>query len=61
MSKTTKARAPGMTQISISVPATLVAKIDEMAAAQSRNRSNFIVVALEAEAKRQALNSVQAR
>lgn len=34
--------APKMTQISISLPDGLVAQIDEMAAADNRNRSNFI-------------------
>ena len=35
-------RAKGMTQISISIPEGLVAKIDAMANAENRNRSNFI-------------------
>ena len=39
----TKSKVPsGMTQISISLPDALVAQIDEMAAADNRNRSNFI-------------------
>ncbi len=42
MKKSLTARAPGMTQISISLPAELVGKIDTMAAAENRNRSNFI-------------------
>jgi len=36
------ARAKGMTQISISLPEGLVGKIDAMADAENRNRSNFI-------------------
>ena len=35
-------RAPGMTQISISLPKKLVEQIDKMADAENRNRSNFI-------------------
>ncbi len=31
-----------MTQISISLPESLIAKIDKMAEAENRNRSNFI-------------------
>ncbi len=42
-----RARAPGMTQISISLPEGLVGKIDEMADAENRNRSNFIATVLE--------------
>ncbi|WP_309387301.1 ribbon-helix-helix protein, CopG family [Cerasicoccus frondis] len=40
-------RAAGKTQISISLPQELVHKIDMMAAAENRNRSNFIATALE--------------
>jgi metal-responsive CopG/Arc/MetJ family transcriptional regulator len=40
-------RAPGKTQISISLPQDLVAKIDELADAENRNRSNFIATHLE--------------
>jgi len=36
-----------MTQISISLPEGLVGKIDEMADAENRNRSNFIATVLE--------------
>jgi metal-responsive CopG/Arc/MetJ family transcriptional regulator len=36
------ARAKGMTQISLSMPSELVARIDKMADAENRNRSNFI-------------------
>jgi len=42
-----RARAPGMTQISISLPEGLVGMIDEMADAENRNRSNFIATVLE--------------
>jgi len=42
------ARAKGMTQISISLPEGLVAKIDAMADAENRNRSNFIANVLQA-------------
>ena len=41
-SSKTGTRAKGMTQISISLPEDLVAKIDAMAGAENRNRSNFI-------------------
>lgn len=44
----THQRAPGKTQISISLPEDLVSKIDKLAAADNRNRSNFIATALEA-------------
>ncbi|WP_269537087.1 ribbon-helix-helix domain-containing protein [Cerasicoccus fimbriatus] len=40
-------RAPGKTQISISLPIDLIEKVDKLAAAQNRNRSNFIATALE--------------
>jgi hypothetical protein len=36
-------RADGMTNISISLSESLVGKIDQMAGAENRNRSNFIV------------------
>ncbi len=45
--KKSHARAPGMTQISISLPEELVARIDEIAATDNRNRSNFISTHLE--------------
>jgi len=41
------ARAKGMTQISISLPVDLINKIDEMADAVNRNRSNFIATVME--------------
>lgn len=37
-----KTKKSDMTQISISVPNALVEQIDKMAAAENRNRSNFI-------------------
>ena len=37
-----KTKKSNMTQISISVPNALVEQIDKMAAAENRNRSNFI-------------------
>jgi len=40
-------RATGKTQISISLPEDLVARIDVLAAAENRNRSNYIVTVLE--------------
>ena len=40
-------RAPGKTQISISLPQDLVEKIDQLADAENRNRSNFIATHLE--------------
>lgn len=43
----THGRAPGKTQISISLPAALVAKIDRLAEEENRNRSNFISNELE--------------
>jgi len=45
--KQTHGRAPGKTQISISLPQELVDKIDRLAATQNRNRSNFIATHLE--------------
>lgn len=45
--KTMHGRAPGKTQISISLPQDLVAKIDQLAEADNRNRSNFISTVLE--------------
>jgi hypothetical protein len=42
-----KTRAPGMTQISISLPEGLVSKIDAMADTENRNRSNFIATVLD--------------
>jgi hypothetical protein len=39
-------RAPGKTQISISLPESLVGRIDILADADSRNRSNYITTAL---------------
>lgn len=46
--KAAQQRAQGKTQISISLPEELVAKIDKLAAAENRNRSNFIATALGA-------------
>jgi len=43
----TPTRAVGKTQISISLPEDLVAKIDRLADAQNRNRSNYIATVLE--------------
>ena len=40
-------RAPGMTQISISIPQKVVDDIDKIAALENRNRSNFIATSLE--------------
>ncbi|WP_309400213.1 ribbon-helix-helix domain-containing protein [Cerasicoccus maritimus] len=40
-------RAPGKTQISISLPQELIDRIDAAAAAENRNRSNFIATALD--------------
>lgn len=45
--KQTHGRAPGKTQISISLPQNLVEKIDELASLENRNRSNFIATHLE--------------
>lgn len=42
MSRSKSKSAVDMVQISISLPRDLVKKIDEMAAADNRNRSNFI-------------------
>lgn len=44
---TTHGRAPGKTQISISLPLDLVSKIDVMAESENRNRSNYIATCLE--------------
>ncbi|MBK1857863.1 ribbon-helix-helix domain-containing protein [Cerasicoccus arenae] len=45
--KRVQTRAPGMTQISISLPADLIDRIDVLASEENRNRSNFIATALE--------------
>jgi metal-responsive CopG/Arc/MetJ family transcriptional regulator len=50
--KTKSPRAPGMAQISISIPASLVGKIDAMADAENRNRSNFMANVLQEMAKK---------
>lgn len=42
MARTKKLNAPKLTQISISLPSVLVKQIDQMAALDNRNRSNFI-------------------
>ena len=42
MARTKKPNAPKLTQISISLPRELIGQIDQMAAADNRNRSNFI-------------------
>lgn len=42
MARTKKPNAPKLTQISISLPSVLVKQIDQMAAEDNRNRSNFI-------------------
>ena len=42
MARSKSKGAVDMVQISISLPRELVAQIDEMAAADNRNRSNFI-------------------
>lgn len=42
MARNKNKNASDMVQISISLPRELVKKIDEMAAADNRNRSNFI-------------------
>ncbi|MBC2594907.1 ribbon-helix-helix protein, CopG family [Ruficoccus amylovorans] len=45
--KQTHGRAPGKTQISISLPENLVERIDKLAEEENRNRSNFIATHLE--------------
>ena len=40
--KKSHTRAPGMTQISISLPQRLVDKIDQLAEIEKRSRSNYI-------------------
>lgn len=45
--KQTHGRAPGKTQISISLPADLVGRIDRLADEENRNRSNYIATHLE--------------
>jgi metal-responsive CopG/Arc/MetJ family transcriptional regulator len=40
-------RAPGKTQISISLPQNLVDRIDQLAEEENRNRSNFIANEME--------------
>ncbi len=49
-------RAPGMTQISISLPQKLVEQIDILANEQNRNRSNFIVNSLSNLAKESGMS-----
>lgn len=44
---TSNGRAPGQTQISISLPVELIAEIDKLAKAENRNRSNYITTHLE--------------
>lgn len=46
-SKPVVKRAAGKTQISISLPDLLVKQVDQLAASENRNRSNYIVNALE--------------
>ena len=48
--KTKSPRPPGMTNISISLPESLIGKIDAMADAENRNRSNFIANVLHEKA-----------
>lgn len=50
----------GMTQISISLPESLVRQIDELAMMDNRNRSNFIANTLQNLAKEQ-LNVAEAK
>jgi metal-responsive CopG/Arc/MetJ family transcriptional regulator len=52
-----RARASGMTQISISLPETSVGLIDQMADAENRNRSNFIATVLEDLAKKKGIEA----
>lgn len=47
MAKKPTGRAPGKTQISISLPEDLVGKIDKMADLENRNRSNFVATHFE--------------
>lgn len=47
MAKKQTTRAPGKTQISISLSLDLVKKIDALATADHRNRSNFIANQLQ--------------
>lgn len=46
MARTKKPNAQKLTQISISLPSVLVEQIDQMAAEDNRNRSNFIASVL---------------
>ena len=46
--KSSSAQTKGVTQISISLAASLVEKVDKMAHAENRNRSNFIANTLQA-------------
>lgn len=47
MAKKAINRAPGKTQISISLPESLVRQIDALAAGENRNRSNYIANSLQ--------------
>lgn len=49
--KTKNKKSPQMTQISISLPENLVRLIDQMAAAENRNRSNYVANTLARLAK----------
>ena len=42
-----KTASSGMTQISLSLPKKLIDRIDELAAGDNRNRSNYIATYLE--------------
>lgn len=52
-------RAPGKTQISISLPTDLVDRIDELARADNRNRSNFIATQLDLLSRRGGSTSAE--
>lgn len=47
-------RAPGMTQISISLPQALVEKVDRLAREQGRSRSNFIAYVISSLSEKEA-------
>ena len=57
MARGKKQNVVAMTQISISLPRELVAQIDKMAAADNRNRSNFIANTLRKMAEKNAKES----
>lgn len=53
-------RAPGMTQISISLPQKLVDKVDRLAGTENRSRSNYIAYILSKIPEEEQIPFIQA-